>query len=58
MPEHRLRELTSESEDVQDRRRHLKEDVDVLRRGLAICQKYQPRGVTGMSLQNDDATCY
>ncbi|CAG9976186.1 unnamed protein product [Clonostachys byssicola] len=46
MPEHRLRELTSESEDVQDRRRHLREDVDVLRRGLAICQKYQPRGVT------------
>ncbi|GAW18677.1 hypothetical protein ANO14919_081580 [Xylariales sp. No.14919] len=43
MSEERLRELASESEDVQGKRRTLRHEVGILRSGLVICQQSHPR---------------
>lgn len=46
MSKEQLSELAAESDDVQDRRRQLKADVEALRASIAVCQKYKPRTVT------------
>ncbi|KAH7139900.1 P-loop containing nucleoside triphosphate hydrolase protein [Dactylonectria estremocensis] len=47
MNEARLEELAGESEDSKARRENLKEEIDILRQGLAQCLRYRPRPVTG-----------
>lgn len=42
-----LKELASESEDVQQQRLHLQGEVKILREGLQKCQKHKTREVTG-----------
>ncbi|KAH7109954.1 P-loop containing nucleoside triphosphate hydrolase protein [Dactylonectria macrodidyma] len=46
MSEARLEELAGESEDSKARRENLKEEIDILRQGLAQCLRYRPRPVT------------
>ncbi|KAM5378633.1 hypothetical protein ACJZ2D_004432 [Fusarium nematophilum] len=46
MTEERLEELAGESEDSKARRQSLKEEIDILRQGLAQCLRYRPRPVT------------
>ncbi|KAM4066602.1 dynamin family protein [Hirsutella rhossiliensis] len=50
MSSERLRELAAESEDAQSRRRHLQDEIDVLRQGLEQCRRYKPRAVTDPSV--------
>ncbi|KAJ4077728.1 hypothetical protein NW761_012046 [Fusarium oxysporum] len=47
MRNERLQELVSESEETICRRKALEEEIEVLRKGLAVCRRYQPRPVTG-----------
>ncbi|EWZ81433.1 hypothetical protein NW765_012765 [Fusarium oxysporum] len=47
MSNERLQELVSESEETICRRKALEEEIEVLRKGLAVCRRYQPRPVTG-----------
>ena len=44
----KLKELASESEEVQAERQMLQEQVEILRRGLEECKRHKPRGVAGM----------
>lgn len=44
-----LKELASESEEVEKQRLHLQGEVKILRQGLQKCQKHKTREVTGTS---------
>ena len=46
MKEERLEKLASESEDVKSKRQYLQVDIERLKYGLKICQKYKPAGRT------------
>jgi hypothetical protein len=43
----RLKQLASESEELQERRQTLQEQVDILRDALRVCNKLKPREPTG-----------
>lgn len=47
MSEERLKELASESEDVQINRQVLQDEVKILRAGLKECQRSRPHERTG-----------
>ncbi len=49
MSEERLKELASESEDVQAERKVLQYEVSILRAGLRKCQQFRPHERTGVS---------
>lgn len=49
MSEERLKELASESEDVQVERQVLQDEVKILRAGLDECQRSRPHERTGAS---------
>ncbi|TGJ86876.1 hypothetical protein E0Z10_g1904 [Xylaria hypoxylon] len=50
MKEERLKELASESEDVQGKRQALRHQIDILRSGLRICQQARHHERTGASI--------
>lgn len=47
----RLKELASESEEVEAERQMLREEADALREGLRRCQQHRPRALTGELMQ-------
>ncbi|KAH8736359.1 P-loop containing nucleoside triphosphate hydrolase protein [Ilyonectria robusta] len=47
MSDARLHDLAAESPDTISRRQTLKEEIDILRDGLARCQSRKPRAITG-----------
>ncbi|KAF5624515.1 interferon-induced GTP-binding Mx [Fusarium sp. NRRL 52700] len=47
MSNERLQELVAESEETICRRKALEAEIEMLRKGLVICRRYQPRPVTG-----------
>ncbi len=46
MKEENLEILASESEDVKSKRQYLQVDIERLKDGLKMCQKYKPAGRT------------
>ncbi|KAH7122018.1 P-loop containing nucleoside triphosphate hydrolase protein [Dactylonectria estremocensis] len=46
MSEEELNELATESTGTISRRKRLREEIDILRLGLAKCQRYKPRAIT------------
>ncbi|KAF5725082.1 interferon-induced GTP-binding Mx [Fusarium mundagurra] len=46
MSNERLQELVAESEETICRQKALEAEIELLRKGLAICRRYQPRPVT------------
>ena len=49
MSDDELNELAGESEEVRATRKKLNQQVAVLKDGLAKCQRYRPRNMTGKS---------
>ncbi|KAF4964584.1 hypothetical protein FSARC_7490 [Fusarium sarcochroum] len=47
MSKERLQELAAETDETLSRRKHLQEEVEILRKGLDQCRRYRPRTVTG-----------
>lgn len=51
MDEAQLKELTSESEDIQTKRQELQQEIRILSEGLKKCQRSCPHERTGSSCQ-------
>lgn len=47
MSEGELEELAAESADTQNRRKHLEEEIEILRHGREGCHLHKPRHITG-----------
>lgn len=48
MDEERVRDLASESEDVQTERHQLQHEIKILSEGLKKCQRFRPHERTGL----------
>jgi hypothetical protein len=49
MSEEALRDIAAEPQDVEEKRASLKQELETLREGLRICQRYKPLKPTGLS---------
>lgn len=50
MPEERLKQLASESEEIIIQRKTLNEEIEALRQGLIKCQRHSVREITGQRI--------